>query len=218
MDLQGKTLLFLGDSITWGAGASCPENIYWNKLGSMTGSNCLGFGIGGTRIAVQKTPSPNPEHDLYFASRLDSMPDTADVVVVFGGTNDYGHGDAPMGRMEDRTPETFYGALHDLCLKLLHKYPTARIIFMTPLHRTREDVYTDNEYGVRRVGVLRDYVVAIREVCEYYSLPVLDLYSVSGFRPDIPIMKKTYATDGLHPNDAGHERIACLLKGFLSNL
>ena len=70
--------------------------------------------------------------DQYFASRVDAMDKDANVVVIFGGTNDYGHGDAAKGRMTDRTPDTFYGALHDLYQKFQKTFPEAEIIVMTP--------------------------------------------------------------------------------------
>ena len=47
MELKGKKICFLGDSITEGAVASKIENCYWKKLGEKTGANVLGFGIGG---------------------------------------------------------------------------------------------------------------------------------------------------------------------------
>lgn len=102
MELKGKKVAFLGDSITEGYGASCLENTYWKTLGRMTGAEVYGYGIGGTRIAIQQipTPEPNRHKDQYFASRVDSMIPDADVVVIFGGTNDFGDGDPAFGKME----------------------------------------------------------------------------------------------------------------------
>lgn len=39
------------------------------------------------------------------------MDRNCDIVVVYGGVNDYAHGDAPIGTPEDTTPSTFYGAV-----------------------------------------------------------------------------------------------------------
>ena len=70
-----------------------------------------------------------------------------------------------------------------------------------------------NEAGVRRAGVLKDYVEVIREVAEFYSVPVVDLFAESGIQPRMEVHKKMYMPDGLHPNDAGHIKIAdCLLR------
>ena len=49
------------------------------------------------------------------------MADDADIITVMGGTNDVRLG-VPLGKMEDRTPNTFYGALHTLMQGLYTKY------------------------------------------------------------------------------------------------
>lgn len=56
-----------------------------------------------------------------------------------GDSITFGHGDAPLGTMNDRTPDTFYGALHTLYTVLLEKYTEIPIIVITPLHRINED-------------------------------------------------------------------------------
>ncbi len=219
MELKGKKIVFLGDSITEGNGASSVEHTYWNEVARRTGAECYGYGISGTRIAIQhQVPSPNPRFDLYFGSRVEEMRPDADVVVVFGGTNDFGHGDAPLGDMESREEETFYGALHMLLTKLINKYPEAQIVVMTPLHRLNEDDARFSSRSIRRVGKLELYVNVIQQVAAFYGVPVLDLYRTSGLQPRVPVLKEKYMPDGLHPNDAGHIRIAEKLIGFLGTL
>ena len=150
--------------------------------------------------------------------RADEMQETADIVVVFGGTNDYGHGDAPLGQFADRTPYTFYGACHELFKKLIEKYPESVIVIATPLHRV--DEMNPRGEGRKKVDVapLCVYVDIIKEVARYYSLPVCDLYANSGMQPNIPVIKEKYIPDGLHPNDEGNEKIADRLVEFLRNL
>ena len=152
---------------------------------------------------------------LFGASR--GMDSDADVVVVFGGTNDFGHGDAKLGTFESRDPYTFYGAMHVLCEKLIHRFPNADILFMTPLHRCSENEAL-KENGLPEETNLAGYVSIIREVAEFYGLPVLDLFSTSGLQPKVDIIKETYMPDGLHPSDAGALRIARRLIGFLQTL
>ena len=213
MKLQNKKILFLGDSITQGVGASSPETSYVGVFKEKSGAAVLNFGVSGTRIAEQKTPSPEPKFDETFERRAETMPADADVVVVFGGTNDFGHGDARFGAFEDRDKYSFFGAMHSLLRMLIEKYPRAYILFMTPLHRLTENSVI-NEYGIA-CHPLKDYVNAIREVCEYYSIPVLDLYKDSGLQPAVPIIKELYMPDGLHPSDAGAARIANMLLSHL---
>lgn len=219
MELNGKKINFLGDSITEGACLDDWNNVYWMRLGRETGATVRGYGIGGTRIAPRLNPERPGEEGFgqYFGSRVAGMDPDADIVVVWGGTNDFGHGDVPLGTIDDRDNTTFYGALHCLYRALWEKYPTAQIIVMTPLHRVGEhDVL--NEHGNPAIApfkVIRDTII---EVAAYYSFPVLDLYAVSGLNPELPVIKETYMPDGLHPNDAGHERIASRLIGFLKSL
>ena len=44
------------------------------------------------------------------------------------------------------------------------------------------------------------------------------MLQISGMTPNVKIQKKLYMPDGLHPNDAGHEKIAERLKAFLLSL
>lgn len=143
------------------------------------------------------------------------MDKDADAVVVFGGTNDFGHGDAPLGTMNDRTPDTCYGALHTLYTSLLEIYTEKPIVVVTPLHRVNEDNPRGDGNKSSDVGALKVYVDIIREVAEYYSLPVLDLYKNSGMQPKVSVIRETYIPDGLHPNDKGHMLIAEKISEFL---
>ena len=217
MELKGKKINFLGDSITAGSGVMDKANLYWNRIARETGAVTRGYGIGGTRIARQTKPSGYPVHDQDFIMRVDEMDADADIIVVFGGTNDFGHGDAKLGKMSDRTEYTFYGALHVLCEKLINKYPEALIVFMTPLHRLSEDVKV-KEIGIPLETDLEGYVEIEKKVAKYYSIPVLDLFSISGLQPKVQALREKFMPDGLHPNDGGHRIIADRLVGFLKTL
>lgn len=217
MELKNKKILFLGDSITEGVGASSTEKCYVSVFGKLSGAEVKNYGIGGTRIAKQSKISLSEESDRDFMSRVDEMDSEADVVVVFGGTNDFGHGDSTIGDFSSRDECTFYGALHILCTSLINKYPKADIIFMTPLHRVSEDDEV-NEIGLKHEALLSGYVDIIKEVAGYYGLPVLDLFNTSGIQPKVDIIREIYMPDGLHPSNAGAEKIAKRLYNFLLSL
>lgn len=216
MNLRNKTVLFLGDSITEGVGASSPDKNYVSVFKKLSGANVVNYGVSGTRIAKQRIPSQNTIWDQDFLVRTDEMQNQADVVVVFGGTNDFGHGNADFGEFESQDPYTFYGALHILCKKLLNKYPYADIVFLTPLHRDTEENTVNNFGGC--VPALSEYVAAIQKVAGFYGLPTLDLFHTSGIQPRIENIKKIYMPDGLHPSDEGARRIAQRLYAFLNSL
>lgn len=212
MEVKGKTALFLGDSITMGCGTSEVEKTsFVSVFGAISGANVVNYGVSGTRIARQISDDSDD-----FNKRAERMQDDADLVVVFGGTNDFGHGDAPFGDFSDRTEFTFCGALHVLFNKLITKYPEAKIVVLTPLHRLSEDV-TVNEIGLP-CKPLCEYVAAIKRAAEYYSLPVLDLWAESGIQPKVDAIKQRFMPGGLHPSDAGAKIIAEKLYNFTKKL
>jgi lysophospholipase L1-like esterase len=96
---------------------------------------------------------------------------------------------------------------------LIEKYPAAAIVFMTPLHRLSED-----EPSMGNGLPLKRYVEIVKEVAAHYSIPVLDLFSMGGIQPRVPVQQERYCPDGLHPNGEGHKLIASRLAGFLKAL
>lgn len=214
MQLEGAVINFLGDSITEGVGASETAKRYTDVLAREFGLKAANnYGIGGTRVARQLVMTDSIV-DRDFCMRMDEMDPTADAVVVFGGTNDYDHGSAPLGTPEDRDPSTFWGACHYLMNRLLETYVGKPVVILTPLHR-------DNEVlGHRGEGapVLNEYRKILMTVAEYYGLPVLDLYATSGIQPHNPVCRERLLPDGLHPSDEGHALIAHRLGMFLKNL
>ena len=164
MELQGKKINFLGDSITEGLGTTNTENRFTDILARKYGAICRNYGISGTRIAKPKDSKENN-----FCTRVETMSDDADMVIVFGGTNDFGT-EIPLGTMSDCIQSTFYGALHVLLTSLINKYIASRIIIITPLHRSDCE---KSHIGERNIGTannltLKNYVEVIREVAEYY--------------------------------------------------
>ena len=214
MELKGKKIVFLGDSITEGCGTSGVEHHFVTLIGKMGECEVKNYGIGGTRFARQTTPTWEI-WDKDFCGRVEDLDEDADVVVVFGGTNDFGHGDAPLGTIEDRSLYTFYGACHHIMTRLHERFAGKPIVFLTPLHRCNEDNPKGDGNKPYNVAPLKTYVNIIREMADYYSLPLLDLYAVSGIQPKVDAIREKYCPDGLHPNDAGHVILAEKIFAFL---
>ncbi len=207
MELKNKRIAFLGDSITEGVGADNNYG-YVDYVREFTGADCVNFGISGTRIARQKNPTvESPSFDLDFCMRAEKIDGNYDFIVVFGGTNDFGHGDAEIGNFTDRTPDTFYGALHTLYNTLIKNHKEAKIVVMTPI--CRYDQKIDSDSGL----TLEDYISPIKEVAKFYNLPIFDVYMPNG----IAVMENSLLADGLHPNNDGHKKLARLIISFLQN-
>jgi lysophospholipase L1-like esterase len=218
MELKNAKINFLGDSITEGCGTSGEHARFSNLIAEKYGLGVMrNYGIGGTRFARQDNVLGDPRWELDFCKRALEMDEDADAVVVFGGTNDFGHGSAPIGSFEDRTPYTFYGACHTLMTSLIERYPGKPIVFLTPLHRFNEDC-AGGDIGKEAGATLVTYVNIIKEVAAHYSLPVLDLWSVSGLQCRVDVIREKFVPDGLHPNDAGHVILAERIGNYLSAL
>ena len=217
MELKGAVINFLGDSITEGVGASTVENRFTDVLAREFGlKRANNYGVSGSRFARQPVMTEE-RHDRDYCMRMEEMDLSADAVVVFGGTNDYGHGDAPLGVPEDREPTTFWGACHYLMNGLLTRYVGKPVVILTPLHRDHEDNPRGDKkpLSVAPLSVYRDILL---EVAAFYGLPVLDLYAVSGIQPANPVCRERLLPDGLHPSDEGHALLAHKIGKFLEGL
>ena len=211
MDLKNKKVVFLGDSITEGCGTTDDNKIYHQILKRKYDLNmACNCGIGGTRIARQKKPSYNEsKFDLFFRLRAQVMPKDVDVVVIFGGTNDFGHGDALLGDINSTDDYTFNGALNNLINQIKQDCPNASIVYLTPLHRHDEDKCV-NGTGY----ILKDYSNAIIEATKRHNIYLIDVFNELYINP----YDTSLVPDGLHLNDKGHEIFADFLCKKLNKL
>lgn len=203
MELRGKKIVFLGDSITQGAGATNEENVYLEVCAKKLGAKAVNFGVGGTRIAPQITPSAEAFCDEYFLLRAKKMDKDADLVVVFGGTNDFGHGDAPFGRIGDKDPATFCGAYDALIEYLMATYGKEKLIIVYPLRRRNETATNGDGSKADGSKPLAEYHDAEKAIAEKCGLKSVDFWNDGDLNPNTPDGNENFA-DGLHPNDIGH--------------
>ena len=210
----GKIASFLGDSITRGKNS---DKAYPEYLKELVGfSVCNSYGISGSTIS-------NFYEAMY--NRVSAIDAQSDIVFVFGGVNDFNQS-KPMGewytlngttRTVNSDTSTFRGALTTLCKNLINRFPHKKKVLITPLHcHTYADNYTDSQANSQGL-YLEDYVNAIKEVGQMYSIPVIDLYSESGLLPSNSTNASIYfaTNDKLHPNAVGHRVIADVIMGFL---
>lgn len=221
---KGKTILFDGDSITAGDGFTAAEKtsiIYPAIVANTLGMNLVNHAIGGSTAASKNPESDNTKQPLVL--RFQNYTEDADIVYIAIGTNDFSYSYTEIGTMEDRedvlnadgttraTPYTFYGALHILCKGLLNKYAGKAIIFATPIKRRLTDNYTNPNAAVRNGKTLKEYGEIIKEVCDWYSIPVIDMYSECNITPFIDEQRNAFFQEtagGTHPNAAGHAVMA----------
>lgn len=224
MNLENKIIDFLGDSITEGAGVEdCIEKKYDNIIKEKCKlKEKYTHAVSGSRFAHQEKPSEKPRYDLCFCGRAYYVNENSDIVVVYGGVNDYIHGDAPFGKMSDKTPETYCGAVDFLMNLLCELYPKAQKVFLTPARCCYKDIeYEKKSYRSMKkedAKPLKYYCDVIVEKGKEYNIPVLNLYENLPIDPKIEEQKEKYMVDGLHFNKYGHEVLADLVIEFLEKL
>ncbi|WP_284646206.1 SGNH/GDSL hydrolase family protein [Paenibacillus silviterrae] len=198
---QGKSWGTLGDSITEANGY---QPIVAARLGFTRVEN---YGKSGCPMTA------GGERD--YGATVNIAPSTdpfLDCVTILAGINDF-RLNKPIGSIDCRSVETFYGAYRATIETILTRNPITRLSLWTPMQRDKDGY--DNE-SINAAGHrLRDYVSVIRTLGEEYALPVLDLYALSGFNK---WTLSYFTSDRLHPNQAGHERIADLASAFLAQI
>jgi lysophospholipase L1-like esterase len=210
----GKIWNAMGDSITE---VNFRANTrYHDYIKSKIGCTVNNYGISGTGYFCGSSP---------FAGRVNSMAANADLITVFGGTNDWDNVTRTLvlGAYGDTSATgSFYGAVDSTLTQLIAKYPTKTIAVFTPLPRANgygDSTKTGTGYTMKQIAD------AIIQVCNKYSIPVLDLYRNSSLFPWDTTANATYfkdpgadPADGLHPNDAGHAVLADKILSFLNTL
>lgn len=198
MDLSNLNIHFLGDSITEGFYADTKEASYVGRFQvQYPNATIRNYGVGGS--CISNTCVWNSEDMRTRAKRMES---DADLIVIYGGTNDF-HCMTPLGAPDERTPDTFFGAYNLLLDDLSVRYPSAKIVLCTILPRF-DETWPERD-GRVRVAPLAAYVDIIKQIGQMRNLPVIDLFNLEAFREPIPGDKSPLTKDGLHPLNEGHE-------------
>lgn len=199
---------FLGDSITAGVGASHHSKCYVELVKTKLNVEVNNYGISGTRIAKQIV---HDDCDLPFYSRVEEMEANADLVFVFGGTNDFDHGDAPLGDIDSKNVETFCGGLNVLVEKLISKYGKDKLCFILPLRRINEKA----DEASRPKANLIDYINSIKTILNANGVQFIDTFENGLPKPKTSLNENCFA-DGLHPNDKGYELLSNIVIDYIN--
>lgn len=195
----GKTINVLGDSITYGVGLSNASNNFTSLLSKMTGATVNNYGISGTKISGSASNS--------FWKRFPSICN-ADLIIIFGGTNDYWHKETSIGDASTSTnTNTFYGAITNIIdYHCNNNGVDKQLLFVFPFNQYYGTSSCDTDFGY---GTFKQFRDTMKDICNNRGIAFLDLYSESGM--DIAhssTHKELFSTDGVHANDAGHKVIA----------
>lgn len=209
-NLKGKKWCCLGDSLTTIMFNPNNNTNMYNIVANRYGINAINYGIVSSTINAGNH-SNNP-----MCVRYADMDDDADIITVMGCTNDMY---AEIGTFNDSTSDTLYGAMHVLCKGLKEKYPDinkTRIGFILPCRRAMD---VGNSNWENEVNQHIEKCNVVKEVAQFYSIPVLDLCNESGFSALDENEVNTYL-DGDHLNWSAllHKKCSVLLDVFIRNM
>ena len=206
--LYQKIVTLNGDSIANGAGCTV-DGQPWGFMDFIAERNSMTLdkqAVNGGCLSV-KTSEQAGRH--YICNTVEDMNVNADYVLFEGGYNDYylwhilGAITETMTNEVDNT--TVYGALESICRQSLERWHTAKIGFIIT-HKINTAWRAVHDNSSTEHVTLEDYYQAIRDVCEKYSIPYLDLSKVSRLNTELQSYKTfTYNSDGIHPTQQGYE-------------
>lgn len=209
--LAGLKLAIIGDSISTAQyGGITTEQIWHNVLKAKYGLTTFVNAISGSAIALNGSGVTSFCEDSRWQS-LNSV-FTPDVILIFGGTNDFGARQVPLGTPDSTDRNTFYGALNYMLAGMCDRYKTSRIYWMLPLHQAG---YGFPEKNNTTGLYMQQYIDIIREKCAQFGITIIDTYGSSGLTYYNMTAGGIYSPDGLHPNASGHLRIVQPVDGAL---
>ena len=234
---QGKKVAYFGDSIT-DPRNSASKNKYWSLLEKWLGITPYVYAVSGR----QWNDIPRQADKLY-SEHKDSV-DAIIILMGTNDYNNgvpigkwydekdeevmYGHGKPKVMTPRKRqypcmTDSTYKGRINKALSKVKQMYPDKQVVLLTPIHRSNfhanEKNWQCSEDYTNQCGIyLQEYIDAIKEAANIWAMPVIDLNAVCGLYPLMDEYAKFFNkadTDRLHPNDAGHERMAKALMAQL---
>lgn len=203
--IAGQTVLFVGDSYTYGTGASDhnagagPDTKRFSSIVARTlGCNEINVAVGSTGFVDPGSGGQNmpfiTQFNTWFSTASDELKSEVKAVFVAGGYNDVWHDDASWN--------TIISASQTLCNRIHTALPNAHLILVPML-------WCGYDYTIKA----RNLYTAIIKGAQTCAHPervciIKDAMTWTAYVGDI-------ATDGIHPNDNGHLHIA---QGILSGL
>lgn len=167
---------------------------------------------GGSQVAFKDGRTEIPMCDDRRAGNL-AVNGTPDIIIILGGTNDFGHG-VPVGTWagDADLPEeetNFRAAYARMLMKIHSYYPLAKVYCCTLLNRETDLVpgSMEKKYG----QYLTAFNTAIRQIAPMLNCTLIDLESCGMNQYNMETYMADYdPTDhhAVHPNIAGHKLMA----------
>ena len=179
---SGKTIIAIGDSIT----AATGETGWTAHFAQMTGVTFVNKAVGGATFGESVSDSGH-RISTQIANVTDAQWESADLVIVAAGTNDYQH-ETPLDELKEKVQADI------TAIKTKTNKP---IVFITPIRRG----LAVNNVIILKIAMISGIIanVALANQCNVicgYDFPI-PTYNINGLIDDMT------QSDALHPNAYG---------------
>ena len=221
--IYNKTILFNGDSITYGDGdrTSIPiapmSNTGWvTRIKELNpNASVYGYGKPGTTITVRTGRT-----DSIYERTLTMYADhpNADYIIIQGGVNDAWTSDvSPLGEISDGydatlNNNTFSGALESLFKYCQNNFTGKKLGFIIT-------------FKIWNCPNLKTYMDRAIEICKKWNVPYLNLYDESNLNYMLSSYRYAFSKntiepngDGCHPNADGYDILINRINNWLKTL
>ena len=205
--LNGKSALFVGDSICYGSQDTATERGWAGRIAKYYGlAYYTNNGVSGASLSTARWRENGNASSKVQGKILFQVTQEAsyyyDYIVLHGGVND-AWDSYPVGEMtdsfnvEDFDVSTYAGALEELFYYTTKQHPTARIGYLMNFYAP---ACTNG-----RVGDMSEYFAVGKQICEKWNMPYFDMYNNAEITAALKFDTKEYTNDYIHPIASGYD-------------
>ena len=206
--LYGQKALYVGDSISFGAGDTAEHRGWAGRIGTVYSMDTDNRSISGTSLSTCRSGR--------IISQLTSAKHNSyDYVILHGGVND-AWDSAEVGEMSASfslssfDTSTYAGGLEELFYHAVRQFPKAKIGYIFNFHITLNS---------GRLADMSEYYATAKQICEKWGIPYLDLYFDDNINNNVlQTGTTTYLPDLVHPNAAGYDRLSPYIASWMETL
>ena len=191
----GKRWAIFGDSLSQPNTDGLDK--YHDRISKRLNMKNTSYAVGGS--GYMKSPA------IY--TRISEALPNFDIISIMAGVNEK---TSTLGTIDDTGTDTLCGCVKRAISDAQQKYPLSTIFVMTSIPGESGNPLMDKQFN--------EYCKKIKEICEMYGVPCLDLFHMSGLKPWIPANKEKYYRDYIHLIDEGQEYLSKIVFNFMNTL